>query len=131
MSELPDRAMMPPSEAAPAGHRRCAGVRDDVWLELRAMHGRRHVVQAHLPAHRLRREEHLRRAPPPPPKVSLAAPAKRPVTRYLESTGYVAAVNSADLVACVAGFVEAIKYGDGYAVKKARFSSSSSRSLTN
>jgi RND family efflux transporter MFP subunit len=55
---------------------------------------------------------------PPPPKVTVAAPAKKPVTRYLESTGNVAAVNTADLVARVAGFVEAIKYSDGDAVKK-------------
>ncbi len=55
---------------------------------------------------------------PPPPKVTVAAPLKKPVTRYLESTGNVAAVNSADLVARVSGFVEAIKYEDGMAVKK-------------
>jgi RND family efflux transporter MFP subunit len=55
---------------------------------------------------------------PPPPKVTVATPAKKPVTRYLESTGNVAAVNSADLVARVSGFVEAIKYSDGDTVKK-------------
>lgn len=55
---------------------------------------------------------------PPPPKVTVAAPQKKPVTRYLESTGNVAAVNSADLVARVSGFVEAIKYEDGAVVKK-------------
>lgn len=55
---------------------------------------------------------------PPPPKVTVAPPAKKPVTRYLESTGNVAAVNTADLVARVAGFVEAIKYEDGATVKK-------------
>lgn len=55
---------------------------------------------------------------PPPPKVTVAAPQKKPVTRYLESTGNVAAVNSADLVARVSGFVEAIKYQDGDTVKK-------------
>ncbi|MFA6265000.1 MAG: efflux RND transporter periplasmic adaptor subunit [Pseudolabrys sp.] len=55
---------------------------------------------------------------PPPPKVTVAVPVKKPVTRFLESTGNVAAVNSADLVARVAGFVEAIKYQDGDAVKK-------------
>ncbi|WP_137043523.1 efflux RND transporter periplasmic adaptor subunit [Pseudolabrys sp. FHR47] len=55
---------------------------------------------------------------PPPPKVTVAAPTKKPVTRYLESTGNVAAVNSADLVARVAGFVQDIKYEDGAAVKK-------------
>lgn len=55
---------------------------------------------------------------PPPPKVTVAVPQKKPVTRYLESTGNVAAVNSADLVARVAGFVEEISYEDGAAVKK-------------
>jgi len=55
---------------------------------------------------------------PPPPKVTVASPVTRPVTRYLESTGNVAAVNTADLVARVSGFVQAIKYNDGDAVKK-------------
>lgn len=55
---------------------------------------------------------------PPPPKVTVAVPVKKPVTRYLESTGNVAAVNSADLVARVAGFVQDIKYEDGATVKK-------------
>lgn len=55
---------------------------------------------------------------PPPPKVTVAVPQKKAVTRYLESTGNVAAVNSADLVARVSGFVEAIKYEDGASVKK-------------
>ncbi|KQY99771.1 hemolysin secretion protein D [Pseudolabrys sp. Root1462] len=55
---------------------------------------------------------------PPPPKVTVAAPVTKPVTRYLESTGNVAAVNTADLVARVSGFVQAIKYNDGDAVKK-------------
>ena len=55
---------------------------------------------------------------PPPPKVTVATPVTKPVTRYLESTGNVAAVNTADLVARVSGFVQAIKYNDGDAVKK-------------
>ena len=56
--------------------------------------------------------------PPPPPKVTVTTAQKKPVTRYLDTTGNVAAVNSADLVARVSGFVEAIKYEDGAAVKK-------------
>ena len=56
--------------------------------------------------------------PPPPPKVTVTTAQKKPGTRYLETTGNVAAVNSADLVARVSGFVEAIKYEDGAAVKK-------------
>ncbi len=55
---------------------------------------------------------------PPPPKVTVAPPQKKPVTRYLESTGNVAAVNAADLVARVSGFVQAISYEDGATVKK-------------
>ncbi len=55
---------------------------------------------------------------PPLPKVSVAAPTKKPITRYLESTGTTAAVNSADLVARVAGFIETINYEDGAIVKK-------------
>ncbi|MGE0564258.1 MAG: efflux RND transporter periplasmic adaptor subunit [Pseudolabrys sp.] len=55
---------------------------------------------------------------PPPPKVTVAAPLKRPVTRYLEATGNTAAVNSADLVARVSGFVEKVPAQDGQFVKK-------------
>lgn len=57
---------------------------------------------------------------PPPPKVTVAKPTQRAVTHYLEATGNVAAVNSADLVARVAGFVQAIQYEDGDAVKKGK-----------
>ena len=56
--------------------------------------------------------------PPPPPKVTVARATKQPVTRYLEATGNIAAVNSADLIARVSGFIEAIKYNDGDFVKK-------------
>lgn len=56
--------------------------------------------------------------PPPLPKVTVAKPAKQPVTRYLNATGNTAAVNSADLVARVAGFVDRINYEDGAPVKK-------------
>jgi RND family efflux transporter MFP subunit len=55
---------------------------------------------------------------PPPPKVTVAAPARQPVTRYLELTGSATAVNSADLVARVPGFVQEISYADGALVKK-------------
>src|SRR3981189_1925870 len=34
---------------------------------------------------------------PPPPKVRVALPLQQPVTRYLEATGYTAAVNTANL----------------------------------
>jgi RND family efflux transporter MFP subunit len=55
---------------------------------------------------------------PPPPKVTVAKPVKQPVTRYFETTGNTAAVNSADLVARVAGFIQEVKYRDGDHVKK-------------
>jgi multidrug efflux pump subunit AcrA (membrane-fusion protein) len=55
---------------------------------------------------------------PPPPKVTVAKPVKRSVTHYLEATGNAAAVNTADLVARVSGFVESIGYKDGDTVKK-------------
>jgi len=54
---------------------------------------------------------------PPPPKVVVVTPAQREITRYLESTGNTAAVNSADLVARVPGFVASINYQDGALVK--------------
>jgi RND family efflux transporter MFP subunit len=55
---------------------------------------------------------------PPPPKVTVATPVQQPVTRYYETTGNTAAVNSTDLVARVAGFVQEIKYRDGDKVAK-------------
>jgi RND family efflux transporter MFP subunit len=56
--------------------------------------------------------------PPPPPRVAVATPVKQPVTRYLEATGNTAAVNSANLVARVQGFLQEIKYRDGDLVKQ-------------
>ncbi|WP_439544128.1 efflux RND transporter periplasmic adaptor subunit [Hyphomicrobium sp.] len=55
--------------------------------------------------------------PPPPPKVDLAFPLKQTVEQYLLSTGSTAAVNSTSLVARVPGFLQAINYKDGDAVK--------------
>jgi len=55
---------------------------------------------------------------PPPPKVTVAKPAEQKVTRYFEGTGNTTAVNSANLVARVSGFLTEIKYEDGKAVKK-------------
>ncbi|HET7254472.1 MAG TPA: biotin/lipoyl-binding protein, partial [Xanthobacteraceae bacterium] len=54
---------------------------------------------------------------PPPPKVTVALPVEQKVTRYLEATGYVAAVNTTNLVARVQGFLQAINYKDGEEVK--------------
>src|SRR5205809_6169276 len=55
---------------------------------------------------------------PPPPKVTVAKPVEQKVTRYFEATGNTAAVNSANLVARVQGFLTAIAYTDGSPVKK-------------
>ena len=55
---------------------------------------------------------------PPPPKVDVALPLKQAVTRYLEATGNTVAVNTANLVARVQGFVQEINYRDGDVVKK-------------
>src|ERR1043166_6541389 len=55
---------------------------------------------------------------PPPPKVTVAKPVEQKVTRYFEATGNAAAVNSANLVARVQGFLTEIAYTDGQPVKK-------------
>jgi RND family efflux transporter MFP subunit len=55
--------------------------------------------------------------PPPPPKVLVAHPLQQEVTRYLETSGNLAAVNSTNLVARVPGFVQEIKFTDGATVK--------------
>ena len=55
---------------------------------------------------------------PPPPKVTVAKPVEQKVTRYFEATGNAAAVNSANLVARVQGFLTEVKYTDGMPVKK-------------
>ena len=55
---------------------------------------------------------------PPPPKVVVAKPAEQKVTRYFEGTGNAAAINSANLVARVSGFLTEISYQDGMPVKK-------------
>lgn len=56
--------------------------------------------------------------PPPLPKVTVAQPIKQTITRYLQATGNTAAVNSADLVARVSGFIQEINYEDGAPVRK-------------
>jgi RND family efflux transporter MFP subunit len=57
--------------------------------------------------------------PPPPPKVTVAKPVQQQITRYLETTGNTAAVNSTNLVARVQGYLQEIKYEDGATVKQA------------
>jgi RND family efflux transporter MFP subunit len=55
---------------------------------------------------------------PPPPKVVVTKPTEQKVTRYFEATGNASAVNSANLVARVSGFLTEIKYSDGLPVKR-------------
>src|SRR6266436_4484515 len=55
---------------------------------------------------------------PRAPKVRVAPPLQQPVTRYLEATGYTAAVNTANLVDRVQGFLQDIHYHDGDLVKE-------------
>ena len=55
---------------------------------------------------------------PPPPKVTVASPVQQKVTRYLEATGYAAAINTTNLVARVQGFLQKINYKDGEEVKE-------------
>jgi RND family efflux transporter MFP subunit len=55
---------------------------------------------------------------PPPPKVTVAKPVEQKVTRYFEATGNAAAINSANLVARVQGFLTEISYADGAPVKR-------------
>ena len=56
--------------------------------------------------------------PPPPPKVTVAAPVQRAITIYMEATGNSAAVNTANLVARIPGFLQTVNYKDGDLVKK-------------
>ncbi|SKA38870.1 membrane fusion protein, multidrug efflux system [Enhydrobacter aerosaccus] len=57
-------------------------------------------------------------AAPPPSKVTVAAPTQAPVTLYAEFTGKTAASLAVDLEARVQGYLTAIGYRDGDAVKK-------------
>lgn len=51
--------------------------------------------------------------PPPPPKVTVSAPLRQPVTRFVETVGTAVSVNTVDLVARVGGFRQQIGYRDG------------------
>src|SRR5262245_62871885 len=55
---------------------------------------------------------------PPPPKVTVAIPVQQQVTRYLEATGYAAAINTTNVVARVQGFLQKINYKDGEEMKE-------------
>jgi RND family efflux transporter MFP subunit len=55
---------------------------------------------------------------PPPPAVTVAHPEARNITRYYETSGTTAAVDQADLMARVQGFLVSQNYTDGQTVKK-------------
>ncbi|MGE4371369.1 MAG: efflux RND transporter periplasmic adaptor subunit [Xanthobacter sp.] len=63
-------------------------------------------------------EEKNAYVPPPPPEVTVAPVLNQPVTRFLEFTGNTASINEVDLNARVQGYLRAINYTDGQAVKK-------------
>lgn len=51
--------------------------------------------------------------PPAPPKVTVVPAVQRKITRTLDTTGSVAAVNSVDLFARVSGYLQDVGYKDG------------------
>ncbi|WP_199444697.1 efflux RND transporter periplasmic adaptor subunit [Acidocella aminolytica] len=57
------------------------------------------------------------KAPPPPPVVT-SKPVSMPMTKFLDVTGNTVAVNSVELVARVAGYLQEIDFTDGSVVKK-------------
>lgn len=64
------------------------------------------------------KERQTATAAPAPPKVTVTPVVEQKITRYLEATGSVAAVNSVDLVARVSGYVQEVNYIDGAQVHK-------------
>jgi RND family efflux transporter MFP subunit len=56
--------------------------------------------------------------PPPPPKVTVAVPAHKPVTDFLEFTGNTQAIHTVQLPARVEGYLIAQHFQDGTDVKK-------------
>ena len=59
-----------------------------------------------------------KQGPPPPPAVTVVQLVKRTVTDSLELTGNTQAVNTVQLVARVAGYLEKVFFQDGQTVKK-------------
>jgi RND family efflux transporter MFP subunit len=63
-------------------------------------------------------QEKPKQGPPPPPAVTVAQPVKRTVIDSLELTGNTQAVNTVQLVARVAGYLEKVFFRDGQTVNK-------------
>jgi RND family efflux transporter MFP subunit len=57
--------------------------------------------------------QHAEAPKPSPPAVTVSRPALEPVTEYVEMTGTLSPSASADLVARVAGYLQAVKFEDG------------------
>jgi len=57
-------------------------------------------------------------APPPPPKVTVSQPIQRVITDYLELSGNTQPVNTVQLVARVAGYLDKVLFQDGQMVSK-------------
>jgi RND family efflux transporter MFP subunit len=57
---------------------------------------------------------------PPVPAVTVARPAREPVTDYLDLTGTVAPSKTVNLVARVPGYLESIDFADGSTVQKGK-----------
>jgi RND family efflux transporter MFP subunit len=55
--------------------------------------------------------------PPPPPPVTVAQPAQKPITDYVEFSGNTQATETVDLRARVEGFLEKVNFQDGSFVK--------------
>ena len=56
--------------------------------------------------------------PPPPPSVTVAQPVQQKVTDYLDLTGNTQAIQTAQLVARVAGYLDKLYFQDGQVVKE-------------
>ena len=56
--------------------------------------------------------------PPPPPEVTVAQPAQRSITPFLQENGTIEAVDEAEVRARVRGFVEVIKFEPGQEVSE-------------
>ncbi len=56
--------------------------------------------------------------PPPPPTVTVGRPVRQPVTEYLEFNGNAQAVNTVQLRARVAGYLQGVYFKDGEVVRK-------------
>jgi len=64
------------------------------------------------------KDRHRSAPPPTPPTVTVAPAVRQKITRTLDTTGSVAAVNSVDLFARVSGYLQDIGYKDGAEVHK-------------